>query len=669
MGFVFHLNSQRLAMRILSSKYHIIRRSHRSEIFHPSIFLTITLVSLSSYSMAQKQDGGTSAVVLKKLSIEELMNVEVVSVSKRPEKLAEVSSAIQVITQEDIRRSSATSIPEALRLAPNLQVAQYNAYTWSISSRGFNTTFSNKLLVMIDGRTVYTPLFGGVYWDAQHILMDDIERIEIISGPGGTLWGVNAVNGVINIITKKAKDTQGLYVSAAAGSFWQGYAGVRYGGTIGPKISYRVFAQYNDRNNTFLPEGRDTTDGWKVAHSGFHIDWNPSEKNSVAFQGNLYNGTEYTSPKKSTFDGQNIITKWSHTFSNTSSFSLQLYFDRTWRRNILGSVNNELDTYDFEFQHRFVLTASHTILWGVGYRFMKDETINTTPFVGLIPQEKDMNLFSGFIQDEIMLVPDKLKLTLGTKLQHTVYSDFELQPSARIAFTPTERHTVWGAISRAVRSPSRADVDYFIPTFSLPPESVSVTGGPNFVSEKVIAYELGYRVRPTSTLSLSLATFYNDYDDVYSVEPLPNTLTYQIQNGSEGESWGIELSGVYQLLPNWRLRGGYTFFDKDLRSKPGHNYDPSFLGNDPQNQVLLQSMIDLPANFQLDIIGRYIDRLAKTATTERVPAYSIFDMRLAWNYNHVEISLVGQNLWEKRHVETGTQQIPRGIYGKITVRL
>jgi iron complex outermembrane receptor protein len=335
----------------------------------------------------------------------------------------------------------------------------------------------------------------------------------------------------------------------------------------------------------------------------------------------------------------------------------------------VGVVDNELDTYDFEFQHRFLLATRHTIVWGVGYRFMQDKTDNNTTIAGLLPPNKDMSLFSAFIQDEIMLVPDKFKLTLGTKLQHTAYSDFELQPNLRLTFTPTEQHTIWGAISRAVRAPSRADVDYFIPTYPVPPEYVSVAGGPNFVSEKVVAYELGYRVRPTSTLSLSLATFYNVYDDIYSVEPLPNTLTYQIQNGSEGESWGVEFSGVYQMLPMWRLRGGYTLFDKDLRGKPGHNFNPAYLGNDPQNQVLLQSMIDLPGNFQLDIIGRYIDILHKTETTERVPAYGTVDMRVGWEYKSIEISLVGQNLLEKRHAETGTQQIPRGIYGKLTYRL
>lgn len=632
------------------------------------ICLGLIFKSYDSCAQIEKEVTPPASAPLKKLSIEELMDVEVTSVSKRSEKLAEVPSAIQVITQDDIRRSGATSIPEALRLAPNLHVAQHNAYTWSISSRGFNTTFSNKLLVMIDGRTVYTPLFGGVYWDAQHILMDDIERIEVISGPAGTLWGVNAVNGVINIITKKSKETQGLYASVAAGSFWKGYGGVRYGGTIGSKISYRVFTQYNDRNNTFRPDGRDTTDRWKVAHGGFHIDWNPSEKNSVTFQGNAYGATEYERPAKSTFDGQNIITKWSHTFSNTSLFNLQFYFDRTWRRKLLGVVNNELDTYDFDFQHRFVLATNHTILWGVGYRFMKDKTRGTTTVVGLIPQDKDMNLFSGFIQDEIMLMPDKFKLTLGTKLQHNVYSRFELQPSLRLAFTPTERQTIWGAVSRAVRAPSRADVDYFAPTYPVAPQFPSVAGGPNFVSEKVLAYELGYRIQPSGRLSLSLAAFYNDYDDVYSVEALPNTLTYQIQNGSEGESWGLEFSGVYQLLPNWRIRGGYTFFDKDLRAKPGHIFEPSYLGNDPQSQFLLQSMVDLPGNLQFDIVGRYVETLPKTQTTERVPAYGTFDVRFAWEYKNIELSVVGQNLWEKRHAETGTQQIPRGIYGKITGR-
>src|SRR5688572_4763828 len=605
-----------------------------------ALMTTMVIVCLSHGGLiAQDQTSAaaTTATTLKKLSMEELMNVEVVSVSTQPQRLGEVPSAIQVITQEDIRRSTATSLPEVLRLATNLQVMQFDSYSWIISARGFNTAFSNKLLVMIDGRTVYSPLFAGVFWDAQQVLLEDIERVEVISGPGGTMWGANAVNGVINIITKRSQDTQGLYVSAAAGNQWRGYGGIRYGGTIGSNVAYRVYGQYNDRNNTFYPDLKDTTGGWTTMHTGFNLDWTPTEKNTIMIQGNAYTGNEYVYPAKSTFDGQNIISKWTHVFSTTSTFTLQLYFDRTWRRDTPSTISDELDTYDFDFQHAFQLGKSHAIVWGIGYRFMKDKTQNGTPIVGFVPADKDMPLFSTFVQDNISVVPEKLELTIGTKLQHNVYSDFELQPSARIAFTPATDHTIWGAVSRAIRAPSRIDVDYHLPTYPLPPESPSVAGGPNFVSEKALAYELGYRTQPSRLLSLSLATFYNVYDDIYSVEALPNTLTYQIQNGSEAESWGVELSGLYQLIPTWRVRGGYTFLNIDLRSKPGHNFDPSYLSIDPEHQFLLQSMIDLPANFELDIIGRYVDGLPKTTATEKVPSYGTVDARLAWHYKSFEI--------------------------------
>lgn len=629
-----------------------------------SFFLTIITIGLTittHKALAQTHPNLLTANDLKKLSMEELINMEVTSVSKRAEKLTEAASAIQVITGEDIYRSGVTNLPDALKLAANLQVAQLNSYAWITSARGFNAIFSNKLLVMIDGRTVYSPLFAGVFWDVQNVLLEDVDRIEVISGPGGTLWGANAVNGIINIITKNTKSTQGHYISGAAGTFLKNYGALRYGGKIGPNASYRIYGQHHDYNNTFQANGKDNNDKWGLTQGGFRVDFDHSAS-TLMIQGNTYGGTEQTTPSSSNMDGQNILGQWTRTFSNKSDLTVQAYVDRTWRRDIPSTISDELITYDFDVQHRFPFGKRQSILLGAGYRYMDDKSQHSTLFVGFLPETKGMSRFSSFLQDEITFLK-KTKLTIGTKLLHDNYSGFEVQPSARFAWSPTNWNTLWAACSRAVRTPSRIDVDYNIPTYPVPLGTPNVNGGPNFVSEKVIAFELGYRVQPVDKLTLSLALFYNQYRDLYSVEALPGTQTYQIQNGTQGYSNGAELSANYQLLKSWRLRGGYTYFNKKLENKPGHTFDFYSLGNDPKNSFLLQSMTDLPNNFQFNITARYSDKRPNPYT----PDYFTFDANLAWRYKQFEISLAGQNLWEDKHIELGSQ-ISRSIYGKLTCR-
>jgi iron complex outermembrane receptor protein len=606
---------------------------------------------------------------IKKMSVEELMNIEVTSVSRRPEKLSEVASAIQVITQEDIRRSGATNLPEALKLSPNLQVAQYNSYAWIISARGFNNVFSNKLLVMIDGRTVYSPLFAGVFWDAQSVLLQDIDRIEVISGPGGTLWGANAVNGVINIITKKAKDTKGLYLSAATGSYLNDQFTARYGGNIGSSVTYRVFGQRIYLDQTLKADKQPSADNWNFNQGGLRLDYDAGGPDKLSVQANFEGGTEHTNPGPSTFDQQNGMVQWAHTISNKSDLQVQAYFDRNWRRDLPSTINDQLQTYDINLQHHFEVGKSNSILWGAEYRLMQDNSQNTTTFVGFVPAKKNMELYSGFIQDEIQLVPDAFKFTIGTKLLNDIYTGFEWQPSARLTWIPGKHQTVWGSVSRAVRTPSRIDVDYHIPTYPVPPGTQNVGGGPNFVSEKLVAYELGYRIQPNQGISLSLAAFYNNYDDLYSVEVVPNTLTYLIQNGMRGHSQGLEFSGFYQVLNSWRLRGGYTYFHKNIKDKPGHSFDPTYEGTDPQHQVVLQSMFDLSKHFQFDISGRYVSGrpLSVVAGVPAVNAYSNLDARLAWHSGKLEISVIAQNLANPSHTEFASSRIPRNIYGKIAL--
>jgi iron complex outermembrane recepter protein len=600
----------------------------------------------------------------KKMSLDELMNIEVTLVSKRPEKLTETASAIQVITGEDIRRSGATNLPEALRLAPNLNVAQVNSWGWVISARGFSGLFANKLLVMIDGRSVYTPLFAGVAWDVQNVVLEDIDRIEVVSGPGGTLWGSNAVNGVINVVTKSAKDTQGVYAHAAGGSFLHDWGAVRYGGAVGSNLFYRVYAQRTDRENTFLPTGEDLNDEWGITHGGFRLDYYPSHNNTLTLQGDVYGGQVQTEPSDSTLDGQYILGRWTRTFSPDSELTTQFYVDRTYRQDIPGTLTDQLNTYDIDVQHRFPIGERNSVLWGFGYRRMDSDVNNSTSFVGFIPSKRHMDLISAFVQDEFTIIPERLKLTIGTKIEHNDFSGFEVQPSARIAWTPDPRQTIWAAVSRAVRSPSRIDTDYHIPTFPVPPTTPSVDGGPNFDSEKLMAYELGYRVQPTSELAVSIAGFYNRYDDIYSVEALPGTQTFQIQNGIEGQSWGAEISATYQPAEWIRFRGGYTYFHKDLWNKPGHSFDPAILGNDPRHQAVLHTMIDLPWNVELDVMARYVSELPNPS----IPGYCAVDVRLAKQFDNVEIAVVGQNLLDDRHPEFLQIEIPRGVYGKVTVR-
>ena len=600
---------------------------------------------------------------LKKLSLEELLNIEVTSVSRRPEKLSETASAIQVITQEDIRRSGATSLPEALRLASNLQVAQADARQWAISARGFNNTLANKLLVMIDGRAVYTPLYAGVFWEVQNVLLEDVDRIEVVSGPGGTLWGANAVNGVINIITRSAKDTQGLLVTGGGGSLLQDFGAVRYGGAAGSNFFYRIYGQRFDRNNSVLANGNNARDQWDMTQGGFRTDWFPSDANTVTFQGDSYAGSEQGAPADTKVDGQNAVGRWTHAFSQESELQVQMYFDRTWRK-IPNQLAEDLKTYDLDFQHRFACGERQTIVYGAGYRLMQDRVKNT-PAISFLPPNRDLQLFSGFVQDEITLVPERLKFTIGTKLEHNDFSGWEVQPSARLAWMPATNQILWAAISRAVRSPSRIDSDFFFPSPPVPPGVTNFSGSRGFDSENLLAYELGYRIQPFSRVSLSAAPYYNFYKDLRSVDQTSPT-GFVFENHFKGEVWGIELSANYQATDWWRFRGGYNYLHKHLWPTSTNALASVREGNDPQNQFSLQSIMDLPAHLQFDATVRYVD----TLPSPNVPSYLTFDVRVAWQFKSLELSIVGQNLLDHRHPEfvtaTGRHEIERSVYGKVS---
>jgi iron complex outermembrane receptor protein len=636
-----------------------------SEKFSPVIMLI--LVIFFSPVAASAQDS-LSIAKIKKLSMEELMEIEVTSISMRPEKLTEVASAVQVITGEDIHRSGVTRLPESLRLVSNLQIAQGNSHDWSITARGFSGlpqsggVYANKLLVMIDGRSIYNPLLGGVYWDVQNVVLDNVDRIEVVSGPGGTLWGANAVNGVINIVTKSAEETQGLYVSAAAGSLLQDQVDVRYGMKLSNKLFARVYAQRIDQRSLELDSGlnadkrwHDAMDRWQMTQGGFRMDYaDDADDNTFTVQGDFYMANINDSVPEIEADGQNILTRFVHRFSNTSDLTLRAYYDRTWRHapnNITNPFSYELSTYDIDLQYRFPIGGRQSVLAGASYRLMKDRTGQA-----LTPLSRNMPVYGGFIQDEIAIIPEILKLIIGSKFLNNVFTGWEFQPSARLAWIADARNTVWLAASRSVRTPTRIDSDF-------------VVSDQKFKSEKVYAYELGYRVRPMENLSLSFAGFFNDYHDIRSVDLIP-TPAIVFANSQRSESWGFEFSGSHQPLSRWRLRGGYTFFGKKIWATKSNVIPVSaeFEGVEPKNQIMLQSVMDLRAGFQLDIVGRYVDHLKAGTFTIEVPEYCTFDVRVAWQKKWAELSVAGQNLLESKHKESGLIQIPRSVYGKITCR-
>lgn len=657
------------------------------------LVLALGLILFASGSFAQGADQSTSPAALKKLSLEELMDLDVTTVAKKPEPYGSAPAAIQVITGEDIRRSGASSIPEALRLADNLQVAQKGSHNWAISARGFNTDSANKLLVLMDGRSVYTPLFSGVFWDRQDYLLEDIDRIEVVSGPGGSLWGANAVNGVINIITKSSKDTQGVYVEGGGGSMLRYFGGVRYGGMLATNVSFRVYGKYFDRANEVFPDGDDAADSWRMGQSGFRIDATPSEINTFTLQGDLYFGDQdIATGGNAKVNGNNVLGRWSHNFSEDSGMSLQLYYDRT-HLNLpvpanpfapAGHLIDDLDTFDVDFQHHFLLGQRHQIIWGLGYRFTHDVTSNA-PALAFVPPSLDQSRFSGFVQDEIKLA-ERLALTLGTKVEHNDYTGFEFEPSVRLAWSPIERHTIWAAISRAIRDPSRIDREIRLPTPGAAPlvENLLV-GGSDFQSEDVLAYELGYRAQWGPKVTTSIAAFYNEYNNVRStslsppdpVFGLPFPLFYE--NNLEGETYGCELSVIYQALPWWRLRGGYNLLLEDIRVSPGRTDFNNALNEtaDPQHQFSLRSSMDLPHNFELDAALRWVDsfHFNNNAVSDTVPAYFELDVRLGWHpTKNLEFSVVGQNLLHGQHLEyviaspNPREEIVRSVYGKVTWR-
>ncbi len=658
-----------------------------------AFFVAFVVTGLSAQE-AQRQEKGLSK--LAEMSLEELTNLTITSVSKKEQKASEAPAAIYVVTPEDIRRSGVLSLPEALRMVPGMDVAHVNANQWAISSRGFNSIYANKLLVLMDGRSVYSPLFAGVHWDVQDTLLEDLDRIEVIRGPGATLWGANAVNGVVNIMTKSAKDTQGALISGGGGSEERGFGGIRYGGKINDGAYYRVYGKYFNRDDSVDAMGQRANDEWDVFRTGFRLDWQASSQSDVTLLGDYYTGkvdggvaTNFLSLSKSRFfeddvTGWNILGRWKHTISDSSYLEYQMYYDRSERQSSLFS--QFIDTLDIDGQHRFTVGDRNEVIWGLGYRLIDDHGLGGD-FSSFDPSSARRQIFGAFVQDEVKIVEDRLRLTLGSKFEHNDYTGFEVQPGARVLFTPHPKHTLWSSVSRAVRTPDRFENDgrtaiAYFPGFGGPLTQIDLVSNRELRSEELIAYELGYRVQPTAQVSVDIATFYNVYDHLETAEPRPVSfvlnpppprliIPLQFDNQMHGETFGVELAGQWQMAENWRLGAGYTWLKMQLHpSSSSLDTSSELAENDvPQNQFHLRSYLDLPRHFQFDTAVYYIEHLAH----QKVPSYVRLDARLGWRPNkNFEASIGLQNLLDNHHPEFGpfqgvaSTEIQRSVYAKLT---
>lgn len=637
---------------------------------------------------------GASAKDLSELSLEELSLIEITSVSKKEEPRMGAPAAIAVITGEDIRRSGVRSVPDALRMAPGLHVGRVSASSWAVSARGFSSVNSAKLLVLTDTRSIYTPLFSGVFWDSQDFLLEDVDRIEVIRGPGASLWGSNAVNGVINITTKSAKDTHGWYAEVGGGTEERAFGAVRYGGQWGEKFHYRLFAQYSNRDGGFLEPAPPSSDKWWISHVGLRADWDASPVDQLTFQGGIYRGDigqvnpsvtiigrpGPTGKLSIDVDGGNILARWRRQLGDDSDVQLRLYYDRTRRDD--PTFLDELDTVDVDFQHRLPLPWRQELLWGAAYRMTSNTNRGKVLFELQSPDSRD-HFVSGFLQDQISLL-DSLRLTLGTKLEHNNFSGFEVQPNVRLAWDVSGLHTVWASVARAVRVPTRLERDVNIKVTDLSEDiEARLYGNDDFGSERLVAYELGHRWQAADHVLLDLALFYNRYHGLASVEfgdplerPGGGTLIPLVnKNLTSGRAFGAEAVVTVSPFRSWRLNASYSF--QKLQLRPGGedlNRGRLIEGANPYHQVALQSFLDLPAHFQLDGLFRYASALRGSSEGEAeevTGAYAGLDVRAAWRgFEPLEISVVGQNLLKKHHREfPGGTQVERGVYAKLALRL
>jgi iron complex outermembrane receptor protein len=667
---------------------------------------TALLLSAGAVSISHAEDDDN----INNLSIEDLLNVEVTSVSKKAQSLNDAAAAIFVISQEDIKRSGATSIPEALRLAPGLDVARINANQWAISARGFNSRLAHNLQVLIDGRSVYNRAFAGVDWENQDVVLEDIDRIEVIRGPGATMWGANAVNGVINIITKTARETLGGLVTAGGGNFEQGFGSFRYGSQINAETSARAYVKgFNRGGNVIQPhitgydiQNAPQADHWDKQQGGFRLDSKLNNRDELTFQGDVYSSSAALSSMIPDFNtlsdnvltnathtlGGNLLGRFQRTLSTTSEFKVQLYYDSYDR--YMGIFKDARDTLDLDIQHRFLWLQNHEIIWGANYKYGHDHIVGTrgARSFNMNPARVNDQLASVFIQDEMSMFDDKLKFSLGSKLEHNDYSGFEGQPSAHLVWAPVNNQRIWGGVSRSVRTPSRIEkgIDYLgwiVPAQSRlnPTDFPYVSkwqGNPSFAAENVITYEIGYRTSVIKNLSFDISGFYSKYRGLNSYLPLGANLgpdsSYIIENllmtnREQAHSYGLEVASVWQMLKWWRWDMNHSWYHDQHASKI--NYASS-----PHHRSSIRGLINVTSNLDFDVWWRYVGQANADSAFGyiSIPSYFAMDLRTAWRPSkNLELSVTGQNLLQNKHLEYVSDSvflpaaIVRGVYGKISL--
>jgi iron complex outermembrane receptor protein len=648
--------------------------------------------SVSAGLTAAPQDPAS----LSTLTLAQLGDLEVTTASKEPEVLRRTPAAIHVITQEDIRRYGATSIAEVLRLAPGVNVARIDSDHWSIGVRGFGDQFSKSLLVMIDGRSVYTPLFAGIMWGVQDTLLDDIERIEIIRGPGGTIWGANAVTGIINIITKNAADTTGLLGAVGAGSLDRAVAGFRYGGARGSDLSYRVYGKGFNRGPEFHTDSQEF-DTWHMVQFGGRADW-AGVRDAITVQADGYQATEgqsvglgvYSPPSQHiSYDpvdlvGGNILARWRRAFSGDDDLRVQMYYDRT--RFAGPQIGETRNTFDADLVHRIGALPRQSLQWGLGLRVSPSRITQTVPTLNVTPQQHTDTIYSAYVQDEVAVVANRLWATAGSKIEHNTYTGVEVQPGVRLLWTPTNRRSVWTGVTRAVRTPSRLESGLELTGFLEPstPTFVRVLGDPAFRSERLLSYEAGYRQEVTPRFYIDVAGFHNRHADLESfgdfsfeveTSPGPARLLFVVPyaNGVKGQSTGIEFFPDWRPADVFQLKGSYSYLNIDAQNQPG-NADTTavttYEGSSPRHQVVVRPLLAFANGWKVDWMYRYVSALPARS----VAAYHAADARVAWQATRdIEVAFVGQNLGRAHHLEFAHDPGPavgirRSAYATITWR-
>ena len=645
------------------------------------------------------------------MDISQLMNITITSLAKKEQPLSDAAAAVFVITQEDIRRSGVTTIPDALAMAPGLQVAKISASKWSVSSRGFAGYTSNKLLVLIDGRSVYSPAYSGTFWDMQNTLLEDIDRIEVIRGPGGTLWGSNAVNGVINIITKKSSDTLGGLVRVGGGDQENMQGGARYGAKLNDSTYGRAYLTYNDRDSNSIAyvggdpshSGIDANDDWQSFQGGFRLDGQLQARSEWTVQGDLYQNREdqvlfpywietppYLTENLSDIDanGANILGRYRKEFSGNSALTVQAYYDYNDREE--AYYRQTFKTVDIDMQYETKIGARNSLTVGGGYRQVKGEFDGSFQ-IDLSNEDTTDDLYNAFVQDEINLIADKLWLTLGAKWEHNDYTDSEWQPSGRLLWKPVANHSLWTSVARAVRTPSILEHNGRILATSYPPPlgfgPVYFKGNKDFESEDVIAYEAGYRWQASTELSFDLAVFYNDYEKLYGLDQVlsPSGLSYTFVNSEEGESRGFEFAADWKPASWLSMVFTYSYLDMEVTTKDlvtGQRTSDGFVvGFSPKHQASVRSSIDFAKNWQTNLWLRYTDEISARNSVSLLSEsisledYFIFDANLVWKpTKNVEIMLAVQNMFNDGQLQyvseiiTPATEIERSVYAKLTYR-